>query len=566
MTSAINPNHPEAINASTAAVRANFAAAKAEIEQLQAQNVALAINVKNYLTAAQLVDVRAGNLTFNSTPYIQAAIDDADALSSYVNGLNQVPVILPAGLWRLDTAVNIKTGILFVGEGVLHNNLVSSFDPCVVTEAGASISRIVVDGNSKGGIRIGVPAGGGVKYVGDVNVYNVGLSGGQRAVYVTGSGNFINSIVTFGGVVGVSFGDGVDVANGASTSFVRNIYCATAVSGIAIHGGGGIDIGRAISHSHTYASVVIDRTKGVKGDFKVYWDDAIGGTKFSSGGAVALGTFSAGDPVKGLDIRVWGDNTAGPILRTKDVEESIVHIVKSNGTLASGNANPATTPLVYVAGYGLTVSGLFRVQTYAVNPVAEVSGTVYGSLTIEGTDSTLYSPGFWTLNGLTLRGDATANLANNNMDRCRGWLHGRKSILFQITSSTAENDVTNFGTPTGEFVVPNSMKYAVRYKFHLTNDLLTTGFKLRVANADLCAVSWIPDAPTAGQITTKYHPTGGQISFSAAECVGANSAHVTVEAIVTGPVTSKLTIAQSTSSASPLTVEPGGTFEAFEVQ
>lgn len=152
MGSNIDPSFPIEVNPTTASVRQNFGYAKSEIEALQGAITGVGVDLANFVTAAQLVDARAGVLSFNADVPLQAAIDQAAALASYVNNNSPVTVSIPAGAWKLSAQVIVKNRVLLAGFGVLVNFLASSTTACVRFKAGSHSSRISVDANGKRGI------------------------------------------------------------------------------------------------------------------------------------------------------------------------------------------------------------------------------------------------------------------------------------------------------------------------------------------------------------------------------------------------------------------------------
>src|SRR5258706_11238344 len=117
----IDVTKPAQGKAYTAEVRANFAAVKDALQQLQAGASSVELNIFNYLTASQQVDVKAGTLSFDSAPAWQAAIDAANVLAAYASGRSAVTVRGPAGRYDIRTQLNVKAHVNIVTDGVWMN-------------------------------------------------------------------------------------------------------------------------------------------------------------------------------------------------------------------------------------------------------------------------------------------------------------------------------------------------------------------------------------------------------------------------------------------------------------
>jgi hypothetical protein len=151
VASNINDTVPAEGAAFTADMRANFAAAKAEIESLQAAlALPVAVSVAQFVTLAELADARAGSLSFNASVPIQAAIDAAFAVSSTSY---RVPVVVPQGKWKLETQIIVKAGIDLITQGQLVNMLASATAPCIWYKNDSAGSVLNLDANGQGGIK-----------------------------------------------------------------------------------------------------------------------------------------------------------------------------------------------------------------------------------------------------------------------------------------------------------------------------------------------------------------------------------------------------------------------------
>ena len=542
MTSAIDATKPAEGKAYTADQRANWAAAKSEIENLQQLTQSLEISVFNFMTAAQVADVKAGVLSFNAATAIQAAIDAANAISTVATARNAVRVTIPAGKYDVRTQILVKTRVDIVGDGILYNSMASTTDFLFWFKNGSQCSKITVDANSKSGILFGESGVTCDMRIENVRVLSAGVAANQVGVRVWGAKFTIGSINVDGGRPGIDFGDGgTNVCYSANARVLRT---SSAYSGIRFDKCEYISVSQLIIDSSTNDGLVIDRSHEIFiAEASLFFNDAAAGTCFASGYAIDIGQNSVATKCMGITINAMIDNTGGAMCRLAYSDRHNLRFHGHRGTLYSGNAHNVMAAVVYGAGLGT----LGFVEIFGFTGIyssgSVVTSEIFHRDTFIDYNVPLSAPSLIVTNVGTFLGELKATSAVD------------QSINNAGTGTTLVN-LTDLKIPVGA-----NENWEIEGILDIGAALATTGVKLAVtvpagATIDVsCAL--IPDIITAGNRCIRRTTTGGAaLDFTAATEVGVGDAQIRFFIRINNGATPgdvQLQGAQSTASATNIT-------------
>ena len=559
MTSSINPLLPAAIKAYTADVRANFLAAFNEISALQAGVASLEVNIQNFLTPSQLIDVRAGNLTFDASVPIQAAIDFASALAGFSSTRSSVLVRLIAGRYGVTNQVLGKIHTRLVCDGLIYNQLVSTTTPCILFKSGSHCANITVDANGQTGIQFGENGATCDMIIGDVRVLNAGVAANQYGVRFVGDGFVFGSVHVDKGTVGVDFGDGgSNSCKNVHGDYVRSF---NAVTGVRANLCQGVKISQWDLDSSSLIGAQIDSVHDFTlPDVTVFFNDATAGGAFTSGYGMKVGTSSSGDLVTAFKMGLMADNCGGTALKIDYIKESEIWLNANAGHLLTGD----THPIVNALEYGANVNSLFAAHLYVGGAlITQTVGTVVGFADYyDGTNYTLI-PGSGSLIIARLKLGSASNTA----------LIGYQS-LFQLNDQSLTTQTVLQNSNVFSFLVAANEWWTVDMMLDIGALLSTTGIKLSVtvpaAGALFNAVaSLVPDVYAAANTGAKrITASGTTMDFTAATQVGVLNAVARVSVMVQNGANAGsivLQFAQSTSNAGAITIRKGsyGTANRF---
>ena len=550
MSSAIDPTKPGEGTAYTSDVRANFLAAKQEIEALQAVQATDTYHVVhafNYFTDAQKTDAIAGNLTFDSAALLQDAIDYASTLASYSNGRSIVKVIIAAGKYRLDNQLVVKAHVDLDCQGVLHNNLSVSTDFCVHFKKDSHCTRITVDGNSKGGVLFGENAQTCNMRAGEAFIFGVATTANHRACRFEGDGFLVGQLDVTGGEVSVELGDN-------STKVASNFICSKIVThqsgtGFLSTLSNRIRIGKLFLDSHSSVGARIDTSSVVEiDDAFAYFNDSVGGTAYGSGYAFDIGANSSGNRVSNLRLNARVDNTNGVALRVSHIEHSDIQLAANRGTLTTGNAKNVTTAITY--GTGVQSSLIIKLNLHSA--ITASSGTIVGQLLYwDGTTyysvQPTYTPTVLFQYG-SLLGD----------------YRGIKSSDQSLTSQTTLQNATDM-----VFAIGASQVWLVEMFLSLGAALATTGAKLAITvpsgGTALVMAQVVGGTFVAANKGSLQGGAGATLDFTSATQASQTDVMATVVACIVNSTNAgnvQLQFAQSTSSGTALTLRAASWFRA----
>lgn len=545
----IDPSVPPQGNPSTSAVRANFAAAKAEIEALQAFAKSSEVNVINYMSAAQYTAWQAGTINFDAGACIQNALNYAAGLVSAVGTQLAATVRVPAGLGQIQAAqLSVPARVTLDCEGVIQNGLASSATPCVVFATGSHCKRLIVDANSKNGVTFGAVGVDASMNIGFCYVFNVDTGAGIGA-QLLGNRISFDHIRTQGGSVGVDFGD-----NGATATpnriFGDRVHASQAGVGLRLTKANICSVSRVTTDSCSVTGVKVDLSHEViLPNIECFWDDANGGTKYSSN-PINIGASSGADNVSGLVLcaRVFNTGSAYAAVVANLKTSWLLIDCATTGSLSTGTANPITTAAI---NFGASVDATNSIIVHCNSGLTGHAGTAAGAY-IERTSAVdTLTQSLAILGGITVgpANEATAIKAIYN-----------STIL--DTSFTNQTTPQSFGMAV---TVAANETWTIEYSLDIGAALATTGLILQPSaptGATInVAATLVPDVSGSATIASRRTSTSGaNLNFPAANLTGVGSGVVKVMACIQNGANAgviELKLAQATSSATALTARTG---------
>lgn len=552
MTSAIDATKPAEGKAYTVDVRANFAAAKAEIEALQNFQSNYEINLFALLTDAQKVDFKAGSLTFDAGALLQSAIDTASALSSYSEGRSVVDVRVPAGRGKISSAqVIVKAHVNLICEGVLHNALADTTAAALWFKQNSHCERLLYDGNGQGGVIFG-EAGVTMNFRGgQIDIYNVGTAGARVASFIKGDLLSFERMNVEGGAIGIDFGDGAATAASRVKIDSARSYNSGAGGVRVAAGSSHIAVGRLIIDSGHITGLYFGSCTNVHfPDVYIYYNDAVAGAVYTSG---AIDGVTTGN-IKGSYLRAEIVNTGSAVaaVRLGTMLNSVWALNIHRGVLPSGNANNINTAIGYAAGVD---PGCFIFLNCAA-AITKFTGTVLGQLvTWDGTTEVHNKP---------LQAPSLA-LTNATL---RDLAYGRATADQSLTTQTALQNITGMSFP-----IAANEEWIAEVELDVGALLSTTGIKVGVttpagATQNLCS-GLIPTTYVATNTGAKQTTASATaLDYTAATQASQTNAKIKMSFwCLNGatPGTVQFQFAQSTSSATAITIRKGSSMRAERI-
>lgn len=554
MASNINPTLPGEVHAYTADVRANFAAAKAEIEALQAQSSNnVEVSVFNFMTAAQITDFRAGTLSFDFSVPLQAAIDYSTVLATYANNRSMIALRVPGGNGRIDNQVTVKAHVILDCEGVIKGNIASAITPAMVFKQGSHCQRLTLDANSQYGIQFGDAGVTNGMSINEVRVLNGSLAASRLGILFVGDGFAVSNVEVDGGRTGVAFGDGTNTCTRVMADRIR-VY--NAFDGITFDLCQSIYINRIVLDSCTNSGGSCDRSSDISlSNISAYFVDAAPGTCFAAGYVFTTGG-AASATIKVTNFRgcFYINNTGGTGLTVgSNINNSLFCLDVSRATLFSGNAHNSTTALVYSGAVDASNAYTMRIGT----GITATSGIVTGNLLYwDGTTEThkqpVQAPSFKFDSSGTLRGFAAAAVSADQ----------------SLVTTTALTNVTSMLFP-----IAANEEWVATFTLDVGAALATTGIKVAVttpaAAAQEIRAFLTPDVPTlTARDAQRTTVSGTALDFTAAQQASVGNAQIKVDVHVVNSATPgnvQLQFAQSTSSGTALLIRKGSFVQADRV-
>lgn len=341
------------------------------------------VSVFDFLTTAQIADVRAGTASLDLTTAIQAAIDACNAKATTSYQRSRTTLLFPDGIYKITAQLVVKANVNILCDGVIQNSLASGTDFCIQFKAGSACERLVLSANSKAGVQFGDNGADNDIQIGDVRLLSVGESANQIACRFVGYNFTAESLDIDGGNIGLDIGDSSSYPG--SDLRIDKVLLYTPSTGLRISTGSEhIHIGHIDIDSANYLGMQIDSCRGVTiDDFDIFFNDADAAYgSFTRGYAVEIGTYSGGGHVENLTMRgrvvntASVDNATGTALKLSNIDRSQIWLEANNGTLGTGNAHRIVQALEYGSGVGATVS----VFGNFASGLTVSSGTVAGTL------------------------------------------------------------------------------------------------------------------------------------------------------------------------------------------
>lgn len=453
------------------------AAAIGNLANSSLQNSSLTVNTSGNLSGGGAVSLGGTlNLAFANAPTFSGtvttpSVTSAGALALSSTGSNDLTIASGSGTAVLGASTVKTSGSL----GFNLNN--ASNDTFTITNSGAGLAGLSVEGGGSFGGNIAVTSGG-VTVTGNSTI--TGTLSGLTGLTVASGGANISGGLTAGGTItlgglnsaGVVHTDASGVLSTskiANTDLTNNSLTVTAGTGLT--GGGLVSLGGSTSLSVAYGSVAGTAVEGNK-----TITCAAGTGNLSGGGnSITLGSGGSCSSINTNSAVSFGTSVTTPIL-TSTGALSISSVGSNDLTLTSGSGKVSlgATTLATAGGLSLDLNNTSDDTFNITNSGAGVAGitveggasfganvaitaggvTVAGNSTITGTLSgltglTVASGGANISGGLTAGGTITFGGLNT-----AGVVHTNGSGTLStgdvaLGSETSGNYLTNIGTVTG---------------------------------------------------------------------------------------------------------------------